>query len=215
MTKQLNKQSPAELISQAESDIRRLEQMRDAHIARGVELGERRKALSYNTHVERDAAARKQLDDVNREIGAHAPELESFGDALGRLRAKLDELRHLQACEERRAAIKESQKRSREFRELGGFLDKSLGNLRRGLQALSANAAAVGRDQRHVATTHRCLQVALFDTVFRDAFGVPDHPTRQAFATFSGVVNQWCDSNDHALARELAVLDGERTEEAA
>ena len=112
--------------------------------------------------------------------------------------------RRAQAREERKAQIKELQKLSKEYRELGPFLDKATDNLRRGLIALKQNASSVGRDFRHVQSLHRVLPVALFDTPFRDAFGVPDSNDRRTFASFSGVVNGWCDSNDAALRHELA-----------
>ena len=89
----------------------------------------------------------------------------------------------------RRSEIAERQKVSAEFRKLGPFLDKATADLRRGLIALKQNAGVVGRDFRHVQMLHRVLSVALFDTPFRDAFGVPDSNDRRNFSTFSGVVN--------------------------
>jgi hypothetical protein len=94
------------------------------------------------------------------------------------------------------------------FRELGPFLDKATTNLRGGLLALQANAASVGKDFRHVGMLHRELQVAFADTVFKDAFGVPGYDERRSFSSFANVINQWCDSADGNLARELAALDG-------
>jgi hypothetical protein len=99
------------------------------------------------------------------------------------------------AGEERRAAIKQLQQRSKEFRELGPFLDKAVDNLRRGAIALKENASVVGRDWRHVATLYRVLSVALAGTPFREALPVPDSNDRRTFATFSAVINGWCDSN--------------------
>jgi hypothetical protein len=51
------------------------------------------------------------------------------------------------------------------------------------------------------------MSVAFFDTPFRDAFGVPDASDRRTFSTFSGVIDQWCDSTDNALRQELQLLD--------
>ena len=76
--------SPAELISKAESDITRLEHEREAHVARGVELAERRKAASYAAHVGHESDARQALDTVDAAMATHASELQSFADALGR-----------------------------------------------------------------------------------------------------------------------------------
>ena len=131
-------------------------------------------------------------------------------------RLKLVEAQAAKAREERKAAIKQLQQRSKEYRELGPFLDRATDNLRRGLIALKQNASVVGRDFRHVQTLHRVLSVALFDTPFRDAFGVPDSNDRRTFATFAGVVNGWCDSNDASLRHELAgARRREQKEEAA
>ena len=66
----------------------------------------------------------------------------------------------------------------------------------------------VGRDFRHVQTLHRVLSVALFDTPFRDAFGVPDSNDRRTFATFWAWSIRWCDGNDAILRHELEALDG-------
>jgi hypothetical protein len=37
---------------------------------------------------------------------------------------------------------------------------------------------------------------------------VPDSNDRRTFSTFSGIVDQWCNSTDTALRNELASLDG-------
>jgi hypothetical protein len=162
-----------------------------------------------------DTEAGKELAEA-REAALHAErELSEIESALVTARGKLADAQHALAREARRAVIVADQKLSKEFRELGGFLDKSVSNLRRGLLALQQNAASVGKDFRHVQTLHRVLSVALFDTPFRDAFGVPDANDRRNFSTFSGVIGQWCDSSDLALARELAALDDKQTEEAA
>ena len=116
----------------------------------------------------------KELADAREAALRAEQELTEIDSALATARSKLAEARQAQAREERRAAIKEQQQLSKEFRELGPFLDKATDNLRRGLIALKQNASIVGRDFRHVQTLHRVLSVALFDTPFRDAFGVPD-----------------------------------------
>jgi hypothetical protein len=74
---QANKQqqSVAEKITACEADISRLEHEREAHVARGVELAERRKSASYAAHVQHDPDSRKALDTVNAEMVTHASEL--------------------------------------------------------------------------------------------------------------------------------------------
>ena len=116
--------------------------------------------------------------------------------ALATARGKLTEAQQAQAREKRRARSRSSKSSARSFASLARSLDKATDNLRRGLIALKQNASIVGRDFRHVQTLHRVLSVALFDTPFRDAFGVPDSNDRRTFASFSGVVNGWCNSND-------------------
>jgi hypothetical protein len=204
--------SPAELISKAEADIARLEHEREAHVARGAELAERRKAASYGAHVQHDPESRKQLDAVNAEIGMHASELQSFDDALATARTKLAEAQQAQAREQRKAALKEQQKLSAEFRKIGPFMDRATDDLRRGMLALKQNAASVGKDHRHVATLHRCLQVAFFGTPLQEYVGVPDSNDRRNFSSFSGVINASCDGHAEALKHELEALDGAQQE---
>ena len=101
----------------------------------------------------------------------------------------------------------EAQKLSEEFRKIGRFLDKATADLRRGLIALKKNSHVVGRDFRHVQTLHRVLQVAFFDTLFRDAFGVPD-ATDAHLLDFQRRLERWCRRQDASLRHELEALDG-------
>ena len=110
--------SPAELISKAEADIARLEHEREAHVARGAELAERRKAASYGAHVQHDPESRKQLDAVNAEIGMHASELQSFDDALATARTKLAEAQQAQAQSSARPRSRSSRSSPRNFAKL-------------------------------------------------------------------------------------------------
>lgn len=57
MSKQTNpskQQSVAEKITACEADIARPEHEREAHVARGAELAQRRKSASYAAHVQHD-----------------------------------------------------------------------------------------------------------------------------------------------------------------
>jgi hypothetical protein len=69
--------------------------------------------------------------------------------------SKVEAVRGVVAREQRRVVVKQLQKRSKEYREIGPFLDKATDNLRKGLIALKENASVVGRDHRHVQTLHR------------------------------------------------------------
>lgn len=213
-----NKQppSPAELISKAEGTIAALEQKREQLQQRVAGHASARQRLSFQAHAMQDAAASKELADAREAALRAEQELTEVDSALATAQHRLRQAQAAQAREERRAQIKKQQELSKQYRELGPFLDKATDHLRRGLQALAKNAASVGKDARYVGTLHRVLQVALFDTVFRDAFGVPDSNDRRGFSTFAGVINQWCNSNDAALRRELQALDGvQQSEEAA
>jgi hypothetical protein len=167
------------------------------------------------TYADGDKDARAQLEKLNMEDVALAGEIQSLDGALIEAQSRLAAAKQALARDVRRSEITERQKLSAEFRKIGPFLDKATADLRLGLIALKNNSAVVGRDFRHVQTLHRVLSVALFDTPFRDAFGVPDSNDRRSFATFSGVVSSWCDVSDASLKHELAALDGTKTEEAA
>jgi hypothetical protein len=203
------KPSPADLISKAEGDIARLEQKRQLLAQRAGEHAQARERLSYRAHVQQDVSASRELSEARETALRAEQELGEIDSALATARGKLAEARKAQAGEERRAAIKQLQQRSKEFRELGPFLDKAVDNLRRGAIALKENASAVGRDWRHVATLYRVLSVALAGTPFREVLPVADSNDRRTFANFTDVLNGWCDSHDASLARELAALGGE------
>jgi hypothetical protein len=198
-------------VAEAQAVVTRLEEKRAAAVQRGTDLADERADIAFKAHTTKDEKASKRLAEIHQAIAIHGSELASLDAALRAAATKVEHAEAALTVEQRRSQIKEQQKHSKEFRELGPFLDKATDNLRRGLKALQQNAASVGKDVRYVQMLHRVLQVALFDTPFRDAFGVPGHDERKSFATFSGVINQWCDSCDAGLKHELAAIDGERT----
>ena len=160
--------------------------------------------------MQHDAESRKALDAINAEIGTRASELQSFDDAMSDRACQVGRGAAGAGAEQRAAGAHGAEaSRTKEFSELGPFLDKATDNLRRGLLALQQNAASVGKDSSprgHVAPLP-CW--SLFSALpLRDAFGVPGHNDRRSFSSFSGVVNQWCDGNDAALRHELEALDG-------
>jgi hypothetical protein len=181
---------------------------------RAAEYAESVKRLSYASHALHDAEATRDLSAARAEAFDVEHRLREHDHAIAEAERRLQQAQAALTRDERRAVIRQEQKRCGEFRQLGPFLDKSTDSLRRGLQALAANADAVGKNHFNILTLHRCLKIALFDTVFRDAFGAPDANDRRSFSSFSGVINQWCDSCDANLARELESLDGEQTEAA-
>ena len=200
---------PGKAVAKAQSVVADLESKREAAIKHGTELADERANVALAAHTG-DAKAAKRLQEIHQQIALHGSELASLDAALRAAATKVEAAQRGVEAEARRAALKDRRARSRQFRELGPFLDKATDNLRRGLIALQENAASVGKDIRYVQMLHRVLQVALFDTPFRDAFGVPGHDERRNFASFSGVINQWCDSNDAALKHELLALDGDK-----
>lgn len=195
-------------LEKAEALVAGLEAKRAAAIKHGTDLSDERANVALSAHTG-DKAARKRLDEINTALTTHASELASIDAALRAAASRVATARAAKAGEERRAALEQLQQRSKEFRELGPFLDKAVNNLRLGAIALKENASVVGRDWRHVATLYRVLSVALAGTPFREALPVPDANDRRTFATFSAVIDGWCDSNDASLARELAALGAE------
>jgi hypothetical protein len=208
-----NKQTKTE--HRAEQIVADLQRKRSAAAARVEEIAIARGRLGFAVHATDDKAARAQLDKLNAEDTSLAGELQSLDGALTEATRLLAAARQAAARDARRAEIAEGRARLKEFRELGPFLDRSVSNLQRGLQTLRQNAAAVGKDHRHIFTLHRVLAVAFSGTPFKEAFPVPDSNDRRSFASFALVINAWCDNFDANLARELQALDDKQTTEAA
>jgi hypothetical protein len=208
-------QSIAEAIAEAERVLEALKVERKRLAAKAADLSEATARLSYGTHALHDAASTKELNEVRADTQHVAQAMREHDHAIVEAEQRLAQARQVQAREERRAAIMEDQKLSKEFRKLGPFLDRATDDLRRGMLALKQNAASVGKDHRHVAMLHRVLQVAFFGTPLQEYVGVPDSNDRRTFSTFSSVIGSWCDSNDASLKHELEALDGEQTEKAA
>jgi hypothetical protein len=207
--------SPQQAIAECEKVIQQLEAKRQGLATKAAEHARVRERCSYQAHVMGDAEASKELAEARAQALDAERELSEVDSAISTARGKLVQAQAAAQRDQRRQQIRAQRERSKQYRELGGYLDLHLDHVRRGLQALAENAVCVGRSHAHVATTSRCLQVVLFDTIFRDSFGVPDYPTRQSFATFKRVIDAWCDSMDANLARELEALDGEQKNEAA
>ena len=205
--------SPADLISKAEADISRLENEREAHVARGVELAERRKAASYGAHVQHDPESRKQLDAVNAEMATHASELASFDDALVEARAKLVEAQQAQAREEERAHIIEQRRMNEEVRKLGPLARSRGGRLRRRPawpdERCRVWDCLTQRTVNEVLMLYRCLLVALRGTPWEREFGVADSNDKKNFSRCTPpLLDQWCDANERDFKYRLAALDG-------
>jgi hypothetical protein len=221
MNKQSNKLervSSAELISKAEADIARLESEREAHVARGVELAERRKAASYAAHVQHDRESRKQLDAVNAEM---ASELVSFEDALVEARAKLIGAQRAQAREAERAHILDLKKQNDEVRKLGPWLDRAVADYVGGLRGL-LKVPNLGlphpTNGQQVLMLYSCLSVAVRGTAWEREFGVADSNDKKSFGSHAAIIDQWCNANARDFEYRLAALDGaeqKKTEAAA
>jgi hypothetical protein len=215
-----NKQlSVAEAIATCEADIVRLEKNRATHIARGVELAERRKAASYGAHVQHDADSRKSLDVVINEIGTHASELQSFDDALATARAKLAEAQQAQTREAERARILEQRKLNEEYRKLGVWLDRAADDWIGGARGALNNARGLARPasaERVLITLLRVLRVKVRGTTALEReLGVSDSNDARSFPSYQHVFDGWCNSNEREYAQRQAALDGEQQTEAA
>jgi hypothetical protein len=219
MSNKQTKQTPADPIAACEADITRLEHEREAHVARGVELAERRKAASYGAHVQHDAESRKQLDAINIEIGTHGSELQSFDDALATARAKLVVLQQAQAREAERAHIVELRRLNEEYRKLGKWLDRAaddwIGGARGALNN-SRGLAHPGSAERVLIALMRCLRVKVRGTSgLERELGVSDSNDKRSFPSYAAIFDNWCDNNSRDFEYRLAVLDGEQKEKAA
>jgi hypothetical protein len=169
--------TPAELIASAESDIARLEQEREVHVARGVELAERRKSASYAAHVRHEGDARQVLDAVNAEMATHASELASYDDALVTARGKLADAQRLAAVATEKAHIAEQRQLNDEYKKLGKWLDRAADDLVAGMRGARSNANKLGHPgttERVLGALIRCLKVKVRGTPLQMEFGVAD-----------------------------------------
>jgi len=214
-----NKQTPADLIAACEADIVRLEREHEAHVARGVELAERRKAASYGAHVRHESDARQVLDAVNAEMATHASELASFDDALVEARAKLAEAHQAQAREVERTHILEQRRLNEEYRKLGRWLDRAADDWIAGARGALNNSRGLahpGSAERVLIALMRCLMVKVRGTpALERELGVADSNDKRSFSSYAAVFDGWCDSNARDFEYRLVALGGEQTEEAA
>jgi hypothetical protein len=215
-TKQQRPQvSPQQQVESAQRMLDTLRAERKRIAARAAELAESCKRTAFAAHGLRDAEASRELSSMRAESLNAEQLLREHDSAIGEAEQRLQAAHQVQASEARKAQIREQQQRSREFRQLGGYIDLHLDHVRRGLLALAENAHVVNKDHRFVFATHRILSVALAGTPFREAFPVADSGDKRSFPSFNHVVGQWCDSFDANLARELEMLDGQKATEAA
>jgi hypothetical protein len=98
-------------IEHAERIVNELRAKRDALVAHGVELGERRVTLAFAAHTG-DAAARKQLDAINRESALHDSELRSLDAAVSEAGARVKQAQAAEAQAQAREAAHELLKRA-------------------------------------------------------------------------------------------------------
>jgi chromosome segregation ATPase len=199
--------TPAEQVSKAEATLQALEDKRRQVVERAGEVEATRKRLSFSAHAAFDAEASAQLHDLRAEQVACDQEVTELDAAINEAKARLAQAQALLARHERRAELIEQRKRCAEVRQLGPFLDRGANDLRKGMLALSDNAAAVGKDHRHIGTLFRILQVMFFGGPLQEHIGVPDFNDKQSFSSFVKVIGAWCDSFDANLQGELARLD--------
>jgi hypothetical protein len=110
----------------AEHTLNNLQQKREALVARGHRLGEERGKISFAAHAGGDAKARKQLDELNRELALHDAELRSLDCAIveADTRVKTAQAAEVAAVNRQKAA--EARKLVSELGEVFPYLDRKL-----------------------------------------------------------------------------------------
>jgi hypothetical protein len=108
-----------------EAVLNALEAKRKKLVARGEKLPEMRRNAAYAAHVEKDADARRALDEVAVEVATHASELASVDDAIEAARGMVSIAQAVEADAERRERAREAMKVVAECRQLGHDLDEA------------------------------------------------------------------------------------------
>ncbi len=207
--------TPAQAVEAAQRVLQTLKSERERLAARAAELAESCQRTSFAAHGLHDPEASRELTAMRGESLHAAQILNEHDHAVAEAEARLARAQQAQANAERKAIVAEQLQQCAEYRKVGPFADKALTDLRRAILALAENSRHVGRDFRHVETMWRTVAISLNGTPFGKFFPQPDANHRRSFSTFVGVVNGWCDSYEANLRRELAMLDGENTSEAA
>jgi hypothetical protein len=128
-------------VEQAEHVLNNLQQKREVLVARGHSLGEERGKISFAAHAGGDAKARKQLDELNRELALHDAELRSLDCAIAEAAARV---KTAQAAEARAADGQRAEELSKHVDELSqipAYIEKHLTAALKGLIAFERGVA--------------------------------------------------------------------------
>jgi hypothetical protein len=128
-------------IDQAEKILIELRGKREAAVAHGHGLGEERMGLSFGAHALNDKAARRRLDEINRESALHDAELRSLDCAIAEATTRVNRAQQAEARKVAAAKAEELRKHVDELAELPAFVDKHLAAALQGLIAFEKGVA--------------------------------------------------------------------------
>jgi hypothetical protein len=109
----------------AEQMLQRFERDRSELVERRAALAEKRRALAFDAHAG-DAAAVKQLDNLNREDGELKTKIASVDDAVAEARRRLDQARDAEARATEREKVKALRSALARFVDAGKGCDSAL-----------------------------------------------------------------------------------------
>jgi hypothetical protein len=127
-------------IEQADHVLSNLRQKREALVAHGVELGEKRTQFAFGAHTG-DQAAKKQLDAINREAALHDSELRSLDAAISEAAERVKRAQAAEAQKVARERAAEARKLAAELGECFPYLDKHLAEAANALVAIEKGFA--------------------------------------------------------------------------
>jgi hypothetical protein len=128
-------------IEQAEKILTELRGKHEAAVAHGVALGEERTQLAFGAHALNDKAARRRLDEINRESALHDSELRSIDCAIAEATTRVKHAQQAEARKADRQKAAELRKHVDELAELPAFVDEHLEAALRGLLAYNRGVA--------------------------------------------------------------------------
>lgn len=212
MTKATKQANPVEA---AEAMLAQLEQKRQRHRERGVELEAARKRASFGAHALHDPEQRKTLADVVDETVRHETEGRALDDAIDEARRRVEQARQIEVRAADRGAATQLRATLAEFVAQGEAIDAALATIaeigsamRATLSEMHTLGSAFPSHQQLDVLGVACLRTALQRTPWDRHFERLAPNQRRDFAT---LVAGW-----HAtIERDIAARLGEKqTEEA-
>jgi hypothetical protein len=195
-------------VADAEQAISRLENKRNALLARGTELATNRASVAYKALNDDDAVAKQKLDQIGRESSQHSHDLASVDAALKTAQQRLEAAKRHQAKQADREQAKALRDALQQFVQHAAGVDSALEVLVASCNGLAETLVAMHRsgsqfptDAQLMSFGGRVLLGALAKTPFRRNFETlpPDQRSR----TMSMVVQQWSDTVERSIAQRL------------